>query len=174
MAQVVAGGNYGWDGSNSSMLTGAIYNWEPAHAPVNITFAQPETFGGSGFPAEKMDRAFVSESGPTYAEGPQARGKRIVEFELDAAGQLISGPTTLVEYVGPGRATVVGLTAGPNGLYFTDLYKDLSAQSPIEAGARVLRVRYLSATVDGDFNDDGSYDCFDIDPAGGCNRGRNE
>ena len=42
--------------------------------------------------------------------------------------------TTLVEYAGTGRATVVGLAAGPDGLYFTELYRDEGATSPIDAG----------------------------------------
>ncbi|MEM8681220.1 MAG: PQQ-dependent sugar dehydrogenase, partial [Planctomycetota bacterium] len=163
LVRVDPGGNYGWDGSDASMFTGAVYNWVPAHAPVNITFVQPESFGGSGFPVEKYDRAFVSESGPTYAPGPQSRGKRIVEFEFDAAGNVIGGPQTLVEYVGTGRATVVGLTTGPDGLYFTDLYKDQDAQTPIDAGARVLRVRYVPPRPDSDLNDDGQLDCQDVD-----------
>jgi hypothetical protein len=128
---------------------------------VNITFIESETFGGSQFPTSKMDRAFVSESGPTYAAGPQARGKRIVEFQLDASGNVLDGPTTFVEYVGTGRATVVGLTAGPDGLYFTDLYKDLDATSPIDPGARVYRVRY-TAGGDADFDLDGDVDGVDF------------
>ena len=67
MSQLVAGRNYLYDGSDASMMNFAIYNWSPAAAPVNITFVQRETFGGSQFPASKMDHAFVSESGPTYA-----------------------------------------------------------------------------------------------------------
>src|SRR5690606_21696958 len=70
-SQVNAGVNYGWDGSNASMLNHAIYNWDPSHAPVNIAFVQMETFGGSRFPNSKLDHAFISESGPTYATGPQ-------------------------------------------------------------------------------------------------------
>jgi glucose/arabinose dehydrogenase len=160
-ARVVPGGNYLWDGSNASMLTNSIYNWDPAHAPVNITFVQPETFNGSRFPAQVQDRAFVSESGPTYAQGPQSQGKRIVSFQLDAAGNVVGGPETLVEYVGEGRATVVGLASGPDGLYFTDLYRDVDAQSPIDAGARVLRVRYVGGAP-GDFNLDGNIDGGDL------------
>ncbi len=144
------------------MFVNAIYNWNPAHAPVNITFVQPETFQGSGFPAEWMDLAFVSESGPTYGTGPQALGKRIVTFDLDANGQLLSGPQPFVEYVGTGQATVVGLAAGPDGLYFTELYRDEGATSPIDAGARVLRVRY-APRVTGDFNGDSLFDCADVD-----------
>jgi glucose/arabinose dehydrogenase len=160
-AQVNEGVNYGWNGSDASMFVNAIYNWNPAHAPVNIAFTQPETFGGSQFPGSKMDRAFVSESGPTYAAGPQARGKRIVQFQLDANGNVLDGPTTFVEYVGTGRATVVGLAAGPDGLYFTDLYKDLDATSPIQAGARVYRVRY-TAGGDADFDLNGQVDGGDF------------
>jgi len=73
--------DFGWDGTGESMRTGALYNWSPPHAPTNIAFTQWATFQGSGFPADQMDRAFVAESGPTYASGPQALGKRIVEFD---------------------------------------------------------------------------------------------
>ncbi len=51
-------------------------------------------------------------------------------------------PHTLVEYTGTGKATAVGLAAGPDGLYFTELYKDQNYGSPIDCGARLLRVRY--------------------------------
>lgn len=142
-AQVLAGRNYLWDGQDASMRNFAIYNWEPATGPVNIAFVEPQTWGGSGFPPEKMDHAFVSESGPTWASGPQSRGKRITEFVFDQSGNLIDGPTPLISYNGSGKATVVGLTVGPDGLYFTDLYKDLDYQSPIERGAQVLRVKYV-------------------------------
>jgi glucose/arabinose dehydrogenase len=146
LARIYPGSNYEWDGSGESMTTLALYNWDPPHAPVNIAFVQPETFGGSGFPSSKMDHAFVTESGPTYASGPQTLGKRIVEFIPDELTNELGGhPHGLVEYTGQGRATALGLAAGPDGLYFTDLYKDLKATSPTEPGARLLRVRYGSA-----------------------------
>jgi glucose/arabinose dehydrogenase len=135
--------NYGYDGSDASMLTNALYLWSPSHAPVNIAFTEPQTFSGSGFPAEKMDHAFVTESGPAYATGPQVRGKRIVEFAPDASGELGNIPAqTLVEYNGTGKASAIGLAAGPDGLYFTDLYKDLGASSATDPGANVWRIRY--------------------------------
>ena len=158
-AKVVAGRNYGWDGTNESMFNFALYNWGlpcppcgPAHSPVNVAFVQPGTFSGSGFPFAKMDHAYVTESGPTYAAGPQELGKRIVEFALDPAGSSATGPTKLVEYNGTGRATAVGLSAGPDGLYFTDLYKDQDSDppNPIEPGANLLRIRYNAATAEAD------------------------
>jgi len=143
-SKILRGVNYGWNNTNQSMTINAIYNWSPAVAPVNITFVQPETFAGSQFPAGKMDRAFVSESGPTYATGPQANGKRLVEFVLDANGNRIGGPTTLVQYTDVGKGTVVGLAAGPDGLYFTELYEDSGANGATAAGARIFRVRYVN------------------------------
>jgi PKD repeat protein len=126
----------------------AIYNWQPASGPVNCAFVQPGTFGGSGFPAEKMGRMYVTESGGTWASGPQNVGKKITEWELDQDGNLVSGPTVLLEYIGSGKSTVCGLAAGPDGLYFTDLYRELNFSSPIDRGANVLRVRFVG---DADF-----------------------
>jgi glucose/arabinose dehydrogenase len=142
LARVVAGRNFGWDGSNASMTTFAAYNWPISAAPVNIAFVQPSTFAGSGFPPDKMDHTFVTESGPTYALGPQLLGKRISEFVFDLDGNRISGPVPLIEYAGAGRATATALAAGPDGLYFADLYKDFGASSPIDRGANVFRVRW--------------------------------
>ncbi len=142
LAKIVAGRNYLWDGSNLSMTAFAAYNWPISVAPVNIAFVQPSTFGGSAFPDGKMDHAFVTESGPTYAPGPQLLGKRISEFVFDLDGNLVSGPAPLIEYSGAGRATATALAAGPDGLYFADLYKDFGAASPIDRGANVFRVRW--------------------------------
>jgi hypothetical protein len=143
-ARVDRAKNYLWDGFDTSMVNYALYNWDPSHAPVNIAFIQPETFSGSGFPLEKMDHAFVSEHGP-HAPGPQERGKRIVEFAPNGGGTFDgSTPVPLIEYTGTGRATAAGLTAGPDGLYFTDLYKD-QGDDPSARDAHLMRIRYVGA-----------------------------
>ena len=160
LARIDAGVNYLYDGSDASMLNRAIYNWNPAHAPVNLAFVQQSTFAGSQFPAGKLDHLFVTESGPTYAAGPQSAGKRIVEFVIDANGNRLSGPTKLVEYTGAGRATAVGLAAGPDGLYFTELYDDLGANGATAAGARIFRIRYINPLA-GDYDIDGDVDAND-------------
>lgn len=144
-AKVVSGRDFLWAGDNETMSEFALYQWTPSHAPVNVAFVEPQTAGGSGFPAEAMGNAFVTESGPTYASGPLERGKRIVELELDDAGELEADAATLVEYQGTGKATAAGLAAGPDGLYFTDLYKDQDSETPIDRGANVLRVSYCGA-----------------------------
>ncbi len=142
LARVLPGVDYLWAGVDATMTFGASYTWNPAHAPVNIEFVEPGRFGGSGFPPQSMGHAFVTESGSTYASGPQETGKRIVEFDLGPDGANRAGPTMLAEYSGTGKATAVGLAAGEDGLYFTDLYKDRDYASPIDRGANVLRIRY--------------------------------
>lgn len=143
ICQLVSARNYLWSGSDASMANFAIYNWNPASGPVNMAFIQPQTFGGSGFPASKQGSMFISESGATWATGQQTIGKKITEFTLDAAGNRLTGPTPLIDYVGTGKATVVALAAGPDGLYFSDLYKDEGFASPIDRGANILRVRFV-------------------------------
>ena len=141
LAKVVKGENYRWP-EDETMSQGASYRWEPAHAPVNIEFVEPGRFGGSGFPPDSMGHAYVTESGASYSLGPQDNGKRISEFGLDSGGKVDRGPETLVEYIGVGHATAVGLAAGPDGLYFSDLYADPIDATPVDRGAHVYRISY--------------------------------
>lgn len=141
-ARVDRGANYGWDGEDDSMSVRSICSFPPGAAPVNVAFVQSETFGGSGFPARDLDRAFVTESGPTWATGTPSMGKRISEIAVTLDGALESGPDTFLRYDGTGKATVAGLAAGPDGLYFTSLYKDAGYATPADRGASVFRVRW--------------------------------
>jgi hypothetical protein len=144
LARIARSRNFGWDGTNSSMQTSAIYAWNPSHAPVHLAFVEPQTFRGSGFPPDMMDRAFITESGPTYASGPQTRGKRIVECVLPGGDTPLSDPPRpFAEYIGTGKATAVALAAGPDGLYFSDFYRDQGASAPKDAGANIWRIRYV-------------------------------
>ncbi len=145
LSKLTIGRDYLYDGTDESMLNYAVYNWMNARAPVNIAFVQPTRFAGSGFPDSVQDHAFVSESGPTWADGPIRNAKRIAEFIIDANGGYVSGPTSFVEYNGAGKASVVALAAGPDGLYFSDFYKDDSFDNPIARGSNILRVRYVGA-----------------------------
>ena len=144
LSRAERGQNYGWNGNDSSMVIGAIHTWVIPVAPVQMTFIQASTFGGSGFPASMLGRAYVTESGPTYATGPQANGKRITYFAIGASGQKLAGPDVLVSYQGTGRSTAAAITAGPDGLYFSDLYQE-SGSNPAAAGANILRIRFVGA-----------------------------
>lgn len=143
LAKVVRGRNYLWDGFDPSMYNFAIYNWIQTAAPIQIAFTERERFNGSGFPASKLGSAFVTESGATWATGPQPHSKRISEFVIGFDETLVSGPTTLAQYNGSGKATAAGLIAGEDGLYFTDLYRDYGYDTPTDAGANVIRIRWV-------------------------------
>ena len=159
LAAVHNGDNMGWNGTDASMGTNALHNWAPAVGPVNLVFLQPEVFSGSGFPSHKMGHGFITESGPTYAAGTQILGKRITEWVIDASGNLVSGPMPFIEYTGTGRATAVGLEAGPDGLYFTEFYLDTGGSGPASMGARILRV---APTVQIDCNGNGISDPCEV------------
>lgn len=142
LAKVVAGRNYLWDGNDETMKSYAIATWQAPAAPVQIAFVQRETFNGSGFPDRKMGAAYVTESGATWATAEQEVGKTISEVVL-AGESLARGPLPFVRYNGSGKATVAAIAAGPDGLYFSDLYKDAHYESPIDRGANIFRVRWI-------------------------------
>ena len=141
-ARLVPGRDYLWDGQDADMTNFALFNWAPAVGPVNLAWVELETFGGSGFPASMMDRGFVSEAGPTYAQGATPRGKKISEWRIAPNGSLQAAPVDFVRYDGPGRSSVIGLAAGHDGLYFTDLYNELGS-NPIADGGRILAASYI-------------------------------
>lgn len=160
------GFNFGYDGTEATMRIGALFNWEPAHAPVGLAFPEPGRFGGSGFPASSYGNAFVAESGPTFASGRQGLGKRIRELPLTADDRFAGPDRSLVEYNGIGRATAVALAMGPGGMYFSDFYKDINLTTPIDRGSRIMKITYATPEpcpdeCPADVNGDGTVDFFD-------------
>ncbi len=137
-----AGESYGWNGTDASMIIGARLLWQPAVAPVNLVFLEEALLFGTGFAPSSLGHAFLSEAGPTWATGPQERGKRISELELDATGAVVSSPKTFVAYGGAGKSTVCALAVGPHGLYFSELYAESELSNPTARGSRIFRVRY--------------------------------
>jgi hypothetical protein len=99
------------------MSQGAAITFNPTVAPTALTFLPPGTLHSF-----LDNRLFLTFSGPTYDIGPgSVRGKQLWNFALDDTGAIVSSQLTL-QYVGQGYATCVGLGAGEDGLYFTDLY----------------------------------------------------
>ena len=59
----------------------------------------------------------------------------------------------------------LALAAGPDGLYFSDLYQDLDPPSPIAPGANIWRIRYApnaSTCCAGDFDGNGILQPADV------------
>lgn len=149
MVDLVSGQSYGWSGSDTAISTFSKYVWSPSTAPVNMTFVDSTVFSGSGFPAETFGSAFVSLSGSTYSSGVLARAKSIEQFTdlttLNGSGKLATAPQTFVKYNGTGKATVVAIAAGPDGLYFSDFYEDTGAGGATASGSNIYRVRYVGS-----------------------------
>jgi len=162
-ARLVEGRDYLYDGSDQSMTNFALYNWNPAAAPVNITFIQPETFGGSGFPEEYYGRAYVTQSGGTFGIGPGSdRYKSVTEWVIDQKGNLVEGPRPIAIYNGGGASSSVAIAAGPDGLYFSDFYREDSTENPVARGSNILRISYKTPEPPPDCNGNGVPDDQDI------------
>src|SRR6185295_7109187 len=58
----------------------------------------------------------------------------------------MNGVGPLITYNGTGKATGAALAAGPDGLYFSDLYPDQNFSSPLVGGANILRISYGTGT----------------------------
>lgn len=145
MIRVVRGRDYLWDGSDTSIYFDALHIWDPAVAPVGIVFVEDSNFNRGGFPEALRGHALVAEFGPAWAPGRHDRGKRITEFVFDSEGKVVEPPAKLLSYTGVryGRSTVSGLAFGPDGLYFSDFFKDLDYQYPGDPGANIWRIRYV-------------------------------
>ncbi len=107
---VEQGANYGWCCDISQRLD--VLNV----SPVDVEFNP----GGSGFPAELDGKLYVAVAGPIYQAGPVA-GKHVLEYSLNPDGT-VAAKRVLVEYVGTGYGTPIGLEFASDGLYFTDIY----------------------------------------------------
>jgi glucose/arabinose dehydrogenase len=130
-----AGWDMGYDGSDRSMLTNALWTWSLPIAPVGIDVMQTGAF------PELDDRIFIASAGQDYTLGISKAGKRVLALDVDADGNLRAGPDEFLRYEGSARATIIGLAFAADGLYFTTLYNTDPVQGPF-TNARLMRVRY--------------------------------
>ena len=141
-AQIVAGRNYGWNGTDASMRHFALYNWDPAHAPVNIAFVQPRR---SAAAASRRPRGpcFVTESGPTYATGPRQRQAHR-RVRPGRRRQLTGSLPDRHSSSTPARARrrPPGWRPGPTASTSPTSTRTSTTSSPIDPGANLLRVRW--------------------------------
>lgn len=141
-----AGWDMGYDGSDRSMLTHALWTWAFPIAPVGIDVMQTGAF------PDLRDWVFMASAGQDFTLGISKSGKRILMFDVDAAGNLRAGPDELLRYEGSARATIIGLAFAADGLYFTTLYNTDPAQNAF-VNARLMRVR----PVQGDARSDAEH-----------------
>jgi glucose/arabinose dehydrogenase len=170
-AKLAMGRNYGYDGRDESMANFALFNWNPATAPINVAFLQEESFDRSGFPAEYQGLAYVTQSGPAAEVGPgNPERKAITEWAINEHGELITGARAVAFYVGDGASTTAAIAAGPDGLYFSDLYAETYADGLAGSGANIFRLRYTPPPPPADCNHNDVPDDDDLALGDDCNR----
>lgn len=133
--EVTRGASYGWNGDPSSIRVNAMYTWGPGNntAPVGLTILRNGVLGEG-----TAGRAYLACYGPAAAVGPNA-GKSIIEFTFNPeTGMLARAPEPILRYVGPTKATVLGLAEGPDGLYFTDFWGETTGMD--DARGRIYKV----------------------------------
>ena len=130
LVRLAAGAGYGWDGSEESMLTNALFSWKPSVSPCGITFLRQPVLGEN-----TANRMYVACYGPPTIVG-RNHSKMILEFELGSKQRLLSGvPAPLIQNIGNDRMTVLGLAEGPDGLYFTDFFGSTDGSKPEGVGS---------------------------------------
>ena len=141
LVKVLPGQDYGWNLTSPDLTIGALYLWNPTVSPVGMDFGDK-----TSFPSEYRSRLFVGLAGGPYDLGHLLLTKKIQQFDLDNAGNVVS-TSTFLDYVGAGRATVIGVAAGPDGLYFTDLFGENGFDQFGQTHANVYRIRWGTADV---------------------------
>lgn len=116
-ARIERGASYGWNGARESIRLNALYTWHPAIAPCGLSFLKGDALGPG-----TQGQAVLAAYGPPAALG-SGLGKALYQLELgDDRRHLARMPQTIVQYIGDGRATVLGVAEGPDGVYFTDFF----------------------------------------------------
>lgn len=125
--KVEPGENYGWC-CDTNMNALYVFTTSVGIAPTAMAFDVDHVISPPG-----ETHLYVGFAGPTYASGQRSNGKKILDLKIGPSGN-VEQVTELLHYTGSGRATVVGLTFGPDGLYFSDFYGETGFDSnPVNA-----------------------------------------
>ena len=138
LLRMEAGKNYGYAGTDTSLLQRGLWFFSPGIAPVGVAFAS-----GGAFPADRQGNLYVGAFGPappSFVRGTVDHGKEIWEIELDDAGAVVGRPMTFVRYVGDGLASVTGVAYLAEGLYFLEFAADIPQSANPEPTGRLWRV----------------------------------
>ena len=132
--EVRAGDDYLWNGTNWSIGANAAQVLSPATGVTQLDFIPKDS---SFFPEYYRDRFYLTLCGFPSREIERDAVRGIISIRYGFGNGLIISPSRyLLKYKGEGLQMVVGLAAGPDGLYFLPLYPDASGRS------YVLKIRY--------------------------------
>ena len=132
IAKVKAGKNYGWP---KTMQQNSIFWWGFTQAPTALAFAED-----GQFPPQYKDQLFLNLYGGAYQVGRAVKGKKMIKIQLSDDDSGIKSYDEFVTYVGNGAASLCGLSFGPGGLYFSDLFGDDEATGNKSKG-NIYRVK---------------------------------
>jgi len=130
--QVKEGGNYLWDGTNTSIGTNADVVFSPGRGVAQLDSYPPNT---ELFPDRFKDNLFMTMTGnpQVLREGFPAIWAIPYDFSQD---KLSAVTRPVLRYRGQQNQIVSGLGFGPDGLYFATLFPNNSGSS------QVLKIRY--------------------------------
>jgi glucose/arabinose dehydrogenase len=130
--EIQQGENYLWNGHDWSISTNAAAVFSPSVAPVQLDH---HPAGSSLFPADYADTFFVAVAS-NFAL-PQAQrelrpkpGILMLKYGLQAK-RMVSAPAYFLHYRGTAPQAVVGLSFGPDGLYFAPFFANAAGSSAI-------------------------------------------
>lgn len=117
------GQNAGWNGDPDSTRLNALYTWGPIDtiSPTGVTFLHHPVLG-----QDTQGRLYIGAFNRHEAD-KRPFAQSLMELVIDPqTGRLTRQPEHLVQHDRSSIATVIGVTEGPDGLYFTDLWGEVS------------------------------------------------
>ena len=125
--EVREGEDYLWDGTNWSIGANSLQVLSPATGVTQLDFLPEDS---AIFPEEYRGRFYLTLCGFPSTEVIRDADRGIVGLRYGFGdNEILSPPNYLLKYRGEGLQMVVGLGAGPDGLYFLPLYPDASGRS---------------------------------------------
>lgn len=132
--EVHEGGNYLWDGTNTSFATNTLVVFVPGAGVTQLDYLPSDT---DVFPTPYAGRFFQSQCGDPDTDPQMTSGRNIAMFDYSfRKGRVVSPPATFLRYTGTGFQTLAGMAVGPDGLYIAPIL-------PLSDGrSAVLKVTY--------------------------------
>ncbi|MEW6143505.1 MAG: PQQ-dependent sugar dehydrogenase [Thermodesulfobacteriota bacterium] len=117
--EVREGGNYLWDGTDTSFATNSLVVFVPGAGITQLVYLPPDS---EMFPPPYIGKFYVSQCGDPDVDPKTSKGRNIEMFDYDfRVGKVVSPPATLLRYTGSAFQTLAGLAIGPDGLYIVPI-----------------------------------------------------
>lgn len=132
--EVRKGEDYLWDGTNWSIGANSGQVFSPATGVTQLDYLPEDP---AIFPEEYSGRFYLTLCGFPSTEVIRDADRGIVSLWYGFEdNEILSPPSYLLKYRGEGLQMIVGLAAGPDGLYLLPLYPDAAGRS------YVLKISY--------------------------------